>query len=67
MEEIKQMATREGFRRVFWSRLKSCRGVGKDVTMREIFRSMEEEYVKEYGSELYSSFDAFKKDFYRHG
>lgn len=65
MDELKQMATREGFLEVFWNRLKCCRRLGKLDSMRQIYSAMEQEFASEYGREPFPSFEAFKVFFYR--
>lgn len=65
MDDLTKMATRPGFVEVFWSRLQACRRIGKQDTMRQIFDRMESEYEGKYGSELFTSYKAFKNYFYR--
>ena len=66
MDELKRMATRPGFVEVFWKRLYGCRSIGRQDTMQQIYNKMEEEFEAEYGGELFPSYTAFKKYFYRH-
>lgn len=66
MEEIKTMATREGFLEVFWSRVQHLRGIGRMDSFHQVYDRMEEQYDKEYGRPLFPSWDAFRQYMYRH-
>lgn len=66
MEEIKQMATREGFLEVFWRKVQGYRGIGRQDTFRQVFDEMERRYEQEYGRSLWPSYEAFKMYLYRH-
>lgn len=66
MEEVKQMATREGFKEVFWKRHIRSKSLNPTTSWRQTFEAMEDEYIREYGRPLWASFDAFRVWMNRH-
>lgn len=66
MEDIKTMATREGFLEVFWRRIQGLRAIGRMDTFRQVYEKMDAQYEEEYGRALFPSYDAFRQYLYRH-
>ena len=66
MDEIKRMATREGFLEVFWEKVRGYRADGRIDSFRMVFEEMERRFEAEYGRPLWPSFDAFRQYSYRH-
>lgn len=58
--DVIRMLSKQGFADLFWERLQEARKENPSTTQEAIFDTMNEKYLKAFGSSRYSCFDSFR-------
>ena len=58
--QVYQMITRKGFIALFWAELNRRRGDDPTVTYEQVFKELNERYLREFGEPRYRSYNAFR-------
>jgi hypothetical protein len=56
------MLTRQGFIGLFWETLSKKRKENDKITHKEVYESLESEYIDEFGQRKYSCFESFRSN-----